>query len=146
MDNRMYIKEENILVRPLPLMSKGESDLVWWLPSSPKGEIVGIMIQVLSLMATHSEVGTGDGNLIRRQILVQHAKEVHIRMFVKPKSRVHASWIQKKRVYVEKYLWSMVVSPWKLCLWFRTIVSRRACRSLVLKLMVLCYYGFGSWY
>jgi len=56
MDNRMNIKEENILVRPLPLMSKGESDLVWWLPSSPKGEIVGIMIQVLSLMETHSEV------------------------------------------------------------------------------------------
>ena len=41
---------------PLPLMSKGESDLVLLLPSSPKGEIVGIMIQVLSLMATHTEV------------------------------------------------------------------------------------------
>ena len=47
---------ENFLVCTLPLMSKGESDLVWWLPSSPKGEIVGIMLQVLSLMATHSEV------------------------------------------------------------------------------------------
>ena len=114
--------------------------------TSPKGEIVGIMIQVLSLMATHSEEGTGDGNLIREQILVQHAKKVHTRRFVKPKSRVHAGWIQQKRVYVEKYLWSMAVSPWKLCLWFRTIVSRRACRSLVLKLMVLSYYGFGSWY
>jgi len=45
-DSRMYIKGENILVLPLPLMSKGESDLVWLLPSSPKGEIVGIMIQV----------------------------------------------------------------------------------------------------
>ena len=52
MDSGMILaKEENILVYPLPLMSKGESDLVWWLPSSPKGEIVGIMIQVLSLMA-----------------------------------------------------------------------------------------------
>jgi len=41
---------------PLPLMSKGErSDLVWLLPSSPKGVIVGIMIQVLSLMETHSD-------------------------------------------------------------------------------------------
>jgi len=50
------IEGENFLVCPLPLMSKGESDLVWWLPSSPKGEIVGIMLQVLSLMATHSEV------------------------------------------------------------------------------------------
>jgi len=39
---------------PLPLMSKGESDLVWLLlPSSPKGEIVGIMMYVLYLMATH---------------------------------------------------------------------------------------------
>ena len=44
MDNRMYIKGENILAHPLPLMSKGESDLVWLLPSSPKGEIVGIMM------------------------------------------------------------------------------------------------------
>ena len=35
---------------PLPLMSKGESYLVWLLPSSPKGEIIEIMIQVLSLM------------------------------------------------------------------------------------------------
>ena len=35
-------KEENILVYPLPLMSKGENDLVL-LPSSTKGEIVGIM-------------------------------------------------------------------------------------------------------
>jgi len=34
-------------------MSKGEIVLVLLFPSSPKGEIVGIMIQVLSLMATH---------------------------------------------------------------------------------------------
>jgi hypothetical protein len=40
---------------PLPLMSKGENEAEdLRLPSSPKGEIVGIMIQVLSLMATHS--------------------------------------------------------------------------------------------
>ena len=56
MDSKRYTKEGNILVRPLPLMSKGESDLVWLLPSCPKGEIVGIMIQVFSMMATHSEV------------------------------------------------------------------------------------------
>ena len=65
MDSGRYTKEENILVCPLPLMSKGESDLVWWLPSSPKGEIVGIMIQVLSLMATHSDVGTGAQRLVQ---------------------------------------------------------------------------------
>ena len=39
---------------PLPLMSMQESDLVWLLlPSSPKGEIVSIMMYVLYLMATH---------------------------------------------------------------------------------------------
>jgi len=38
-------------------MSKGESDLVL-LPSSPKGEIVGFMAKVLSLMETHR----GDGS------------------------------------------------------------------------------------
>ena len=53
MENIVYIKKENILVRRFPLMSKGESDLVLLLPSSPKGEIVGIMIQVLSLLETH---------------------------------------------------------------------------------------------
>ena len=36
-------------------MSKGESDLVF--PSSPKGEIVGIMAEVLSLMATYTDDG-----------------------------------------------------------------------------------------
>ena len=34
-------------------MSKGENDWLL-LPSSPKGEIVGIMIHMLYLMATHS--------------------------------------------------------------------------------------------
>jgi len=46
-------RKEHILVWPLPLMSKGESDLVL-LPSSPKGEIVYTMMHVLYLMATHS--------------------------------------------------------------------------------------------
>ena len=31
-----------------------------WLPSSPKGEIVGIMAQVLSLMATYTDNGSHD--------------------------------------------------------------------------------------
>ena len=53
MNSGMLILEKNILVRPLHLMSKGESDLVL-LPSSPKGEIVGIMMHVLYLMATLS--------------------------------------------------------------------------------------------
>ena len=53
MDSGMFIKERKYLGLPLPLMSKGESDLVL-LPSSPKGEIVGIMMHVLYLMATLS--------------------------------------------------------------------------------------------
>jgi len=51
---------------PLPLMSKGESDLVLLLPSSPKGEIVGIMIHVLSLMATHSDERSQYSRLIAK--------------------------------------------------------------------------------
>ena len=100
---KRYTKEENILVRPLPLMSKGESDLVWWLRSSPKGEIVGIMIQVLSLMETHSETGTGDGNLIRGQILVQQDKK-----------EIYAGSVRKISVYMQvgfsksAYMWKML--------------------------------------
>jgi len=46
-------------------MSKGENEAeVLRLPSSPKGEIVGIMAKVLSLMATH----TGDGSLYNRTV------------------------------------------------------------------------------
>ena len=71
-------------------MSKGENDLVWWLPSSPKGEIVGIMFQVLSLMATHSKVGIGDGNLIRGQISVQQDKE-----------EIYAGSSRRKSVYTQ---------------------------------------------
>lgn len=47
-------KKQNILVCPLPLMSKGESELVL-LPSSPKEEIVGIMMHVLYLMENLSQ-------------------------------------------------------------------------------------------
>ena len=58
-------------------------------------EIVGIMIQVLSLMLTHSETGTGDGNLIRGQILIQQDRK---RKYIYAgslytKSRVHAGWL-----------------------------------------------------
>ena len=42
-----------MLDNPLPLMSKGGIILVLWLPSSPKGEIVDIMKQMLSFMETH---------------------------------------------------------------------------------------------
>ena len=52
---------------PLPLMTKGENDLrILGLPSSPKGEIAGIMIQVWCY-------GTGvvlDGNSLKWEIFV----------------------------------------------------------------------------
>jgi len=48
----MVSKGREYLGPTLSLMSKGESDLVL-LPSGPKGEIVGIMRQVLSLMVNH---------------------------------------------------------------------------------------------
>ena len=52
-------------------MSKGENEAeVLRLPSSPKGEIVGIMAKVLSLMATHSGDRSQQQRLmIRYQIL-----------------------------------------------------------------------------
>ena len=50
--NLVHIQGEH---NPLPLMSKGDNEVeALRLPSSPKGEIVGIMAKVLSLMATHS--------------------------------------------------------------------------------------------
>jgi len=107
------------------------------------------MIQVLSLMATHSEVGTGDGNLIRGHILVQQAKKVHTRRFIKPKSRIHAGSLYtklrirrfaiyqvgytcsfmngKERTCRKAYFWSVVVSPRYLSLCFWTKVSRQTC-------------------
>ena len=112
------------------------------------------MIQVLSLMATHSEVGTGDGNLIRGHILVQQAKKVHTRRFIKPKSRIHAGSLYtklrirrfaiyqvgytcsfmngKERTCRKAYFWSVVVSPRYLSLCFWTKVSRQTCWSLEL--------------
>jgi len=45
-------------------MSKGKSDLVLFFPSNPKEEIVGIMIQVLSLMETHLDESSQCSKLI----------------------------------------------------------------------------------
>ena len=56
MDSIMGAQLIHFSVSDISACTQGESDLVWLLPSSPKGEIIGIMILVLSLMATHSEV------------------------------------------------------------------------------------------
>ena len=52
MDSGMFIKEREYLGLPFALDVKGGEWFVL-LPSSPKGEIVGIMMHVLYLMATH---------------------------------------------------------------------------------------------
>ena len=98
----------------------------------------------------------------------KNEEKFHIRRFIKPKMRIHAgtlytkSWIRSLAIYEvaytrnsmnrkgracrEAYFWSVVVSPRYLSLCFWTKVSRQSCWSRVLKLMVLCYYGFGLWY
>jgi len=52
----------------------------------------------------------------------------------------------KARICWKTYLWSRVVSPWYLSLWFWTMVSRQKCWSQSIGLVVLSYYGFGPWY
>ena len=76
-------------------------------------------------MTNHSTEGHSSKEFIVQKvsskelmIWLSEEEKVHTRRLVKPKSRVHAGWLQKKRVYVETYFWSMAVSPWKLCLWF----------------------------
>jgi hypothetical protein len=76
-------------------------------------------------MTNHSTEGHSSKEFIVQKvsskelmIWLSEEEKVHTRRFVKPKSRVHAGWLQQKRVYVETYFWSMAVSPWKLCLWF----------------------------
>ena len=106
---------------PLPLMSKGENELkILRLPSSPKGEIVGIMILVW-LYDTYIVL---DGNpliLCREKVHALSCREKFIscrEKFISCREKVHAlsCW--------RTYLWSMVVSPWYLNLWFWTMVPR----------------------
>ena len=74
-----------------------------------------------------SEVGTGDGNLIRGQISVQQDKK-EIYAGLSKRIRVYTQVCFSKSAYMWKtYLWSVAVIPWKLCLWFWTMASRRTC-------------------
>jgi len=61
---------------------------------------------------------------------------VYTRMFMQGKVRI--CW--------KIYLWTRVVSPWDLNLWFWTMVSRQKGWSHSIGPVVLCYYGFGLWY
>ena len=118
------------------------------------------MIQVLSLMATLFDD--------RSPFRLQNEEKSHIRRLIKSKLRIHAgdmhtkSRIRRRAIYEGAYtrrcmnrkgricrevsFWSMVVSPRYLCPCLWTKVPRQSCRSLVSQLMVLDFYGFGSWY
>jgi len=105
-------------------MSKEENELkILRLPSSPKGEIVGIMILVW-LYDTYVVL---DGNpliLCREKVHALSCREKFIscrEKFISCREKVHAlsCW--------RTYLWSMVVSPWYLNLWFWTMVPRQKC-------------------
>ena len=111
------------------------------LPSSPKGEIVGIMIQVFSLMA-------------RWQIIVQQvsSKELMIRLqkwrkksiyasSLYTKARIHAGLLIKRRICVcthfdarkSAYMWeSLFLGLWYLDLWFWSLVLCPKCWTQVL--------------
>ena len=108
------------------------------LPSSPKGEIVGVLAPVW-------RYGTGvvfDGNSLWLQISVQALRmkeilytQVHLAEDAYTRglcSKVAYAYTRtfmhrKARTWWETYFWSMVVSPWNLNLWFWTMVSRQKC-------------------
>ena len=84
-------------------MSKGESDWLL-LPSSPKGEIVGIMTKVLSLMATYS----GDGSLYNRTVaeiddqLSNIGENKEVRRYTLHKVRTRRPVLHKVRTYPQE--------------------------------------------
>ena len=84
-------------------MSKGESDLV--LPSSLKGEIVGIMIQVLSFMAIHSDDRSQYNRLTTQRSTYQttNNEERGIRRFTLTKLRINVGSLYTSSVYVHMH-------------------------------------------
>ena len=150
--------------RPLPLMTKGEND-------SKELEVA-----IKSKGGDCWHFGTGVALRYRcypwwQLSLITDLSldyKFHIRRLIKLKLRIHAGTLYTKSrirrfsmyevVYTRRFmnrkgrtcreasLWSVVVSPryLSLCCW--TKVPRQSCWSRVLKLMVLYYYGFGSWY
>ena len=98
---------------PFPLMKKGESDLV--LPLIPKGEIAGIMTQVLSLMAMfsggRSQSRQSEWKKIR-YTQVPLSKVAYTRNITNPKACMHMHTLscKQKCVHVEKGM----LGPWYL--------------------------------
>jgi len=125
-------------------MSKGENELkILRLPSSPKGEIVGIMI----LVWFYDTYVVLDGNpliLCREKVHALSCREKFIscrEKFISCREKVHALSCREKFISCREkfiscrekvhalscwrtYLWSMVVSPWYLNLWFWTMIPR----------------------
>ena len=61
--------------------------------------------------------------------------------------KVHGILWREKFISCGKtYLWSMVVSPWNLNLWFLDHGISTDVLIPSIELMVLVYYGFGPWY
>jgi len=128
-----------------PWWQRGRMTLrILGLPSSPKGEIVGILAQVWCY-------GTGvvlDGNSLWWQISVQTTRikrkfiyagslrpcrvYTQVRLYKSAYAYTRTFMQRKARICWKTYLWSMTVSPWNLNLWFWTMVSRQTCWSLVL--------------
>ena len=61
--------------------------------------------------------------------------------------KVHGILCREKFISCGKtYLWSMVVSPWNLNLWFLDHGISTDVLIPSIELMVLVCYGFGPWY
>ncbi len=122
---------------PFPLMTKGESDLM--LPSSPKGEIVGIMTQVLSLMATHSDDISQYNRLTTKSYIsdftewrkrgicrftISQAAYTCGFIVYKLRIRTHALSKKEKFIYLGKLsFWFEVFGPWYFDPWYWSKVS-----------------------
>ena len=131
----VYSQGEHVLrgsITLCPWCQRGRMKLKFLrLPSSPKGEIVGIMAKVLYLMATPM---------------------AWLSIWWELKSlfmwrKVHGILCREKFISCGKtYLWSMVVSPWNLNIWFLDHGISTDVLIPSIELMVLVCYGFGPWY
>ena len=125
------------------------------LPSSPKGEIVGIMFLVWLYVTDVVLDGNTHGMALNMMRIKKYAGEkVHgilcgekfIKVYFMWR-KVHGILCREKFISCGKtYLWSMVVSPWNLNLWFLDHGISTDVLIPSIELMVLVCYGFGPWY
>src|ERR1700733_1844418 len=106
------------------------------LSSSPKGEIVGIMFLVWLYVTDVVLDGNTHGMALNMMRIKKYARR-----------KVHGILCREKFISCGKtYLWSMVVSPWNLNLWFLDHGISTDVLIPSIELMVLVCYGFGPWY